>query len=335
MGNQLQHYVPRFLLRQFGNGKKEHVRVYDKHTGNSFSFSASKKSAVAVAAEYGMYDFEFAGKQVTIEPALADLESKAAEVVERLIRDEKFDFEDPAERATLAAFLAVQMVRTRAVLEQSNDLKTRLKGWLEAQGDVPEGFFDPDPLVGDGVNAEKANLAAVISRAIPRFAPTLIEKDWILLKTDSNHPFLMGDHPFALYNERDSGPRGNLGVRSLGIQIFFPLSPTLALGLWCPSLQDECWTLAEMLRKKSIGSAITNSDLHAFENATSTIDAFADGTPLRLAPPNVEHFNSLQVLSAERFVFGSTDDFSLVQVMVASDPSMRNGSRLVEATGKF
>ena len=25
MGNQLQHYVPRFMLRRFGKGKKEHV----------------------------------------------------------------------------------------------------------------------------------------------------------------------------------------------------------------------------------------------------------------------------------------------------------------------
>ena len=78
MGDQLQHYVPRFLLRQFGRGKKDHVRVYDKQSGASFAFSASKKSAIAVAAEYHMYDFEFAGEQVTIEPALADLESKTA-----------------------------------------------------------------------------------------------------------------------------------------------------------------------------------------------------------------------------------------------------------------
>ena len=27
MGNQLQHYVPRFSLRQFGKGKKDHVQV--------------------------------------------------------------------------------------------------------------------------------------------------------------------------------------------------------------------------------------------------------------------------------------------------------------------
>lgn len=54
-----------------------------------------------------------------------------------------------------------------------------------------------------------------------------------------------------------------------------------------------------------------------------------------MEPVSVMHFNSLQVRSAERFVFGSTDDFSLVEEMVGSDPTMRRGRRMIEATGKF
>lgn len=334
-GDQLQHYVPRFLLRQFGSGKKHHVRVHDKHTGKSFSFSASKKSAIAVAAEYHMYDFEFAGEQVTIEPGLADLESKSAEFVVRLIREEKFAFDNPMERATLASFLAVQMVRTRAVIEQSNDIMTRMRGWLDAQGGAPEGFFAPDPLVGDGVNAEKAMLARLITNAITQFAPALVDKDWVLLKTDSKHPLVLGDHPFAMFNDRDSGPRGNLGIGCEGIQIYFPLSPTLALGLWCHSLQDECWNMVEALHQRSIGSELTAGEVRGLKIATSAIEAIRDGTPLHMEPASVLHFNSLQVRSAERFVFGSTDDFSLVQEMVHSDPTMRRGQRMTEATGKF
>ena len=102
MRNQLQHDVPKFLLRQFGKGKKDHFRVMDKQTGRKFSFSASKKALISVAAEYGMYDFEFMGQPVSIEPNLASLESKAAESIARLSREEKFDLADPMERATLA-----------------------------------------------------------------------------------------------------------------------------------------------------------------------------------------------------------------------------------------
>ena len=30
---KVQHYVPQFLLRKFGNGKKDQLHVFDKQTG--------------------------------------------------------------------------------------------------------------------------------------------------------------------------------------------------------------------------------------------------------------------------------------------------------------
>ena len=171
MGNQLQQYVPRFLLRRFGQGKKHHVHVLDKQSGHRFSFSASRKAHISVAAEYGMYDFDFMGEPVTIEPGLADLEAKAAEYLRRITDTKRFDLTDSMERATLACFLAVQMIRTRAVLETQADMMSRMKAWLEAEG-TPEGFFDPDPHVGSGENADKALLARLICNAPRDFAPS-------------------------------------------------------------------------------------------------------------------------------------------------------------------
>lgn len=55
MGNQLQHHVPRFMLRGFGKGKKEHMHALDKQSGHRFSFAVSRKALGSVAAEYGMY----------------------------------------------------------------------------------------------------------------------------------------------------------------------------------------------------------------------------------------------------------------------------------------
>ena len=173
MGNQLQHYVPRFLLRQFGKGKKDHVQVMDKQTDRKFSFSASKKALISVAAEYGMYDFEFMGEPVSIEPNLANLESKAAEYIARISREKLFDLTDPMERATLACFLAVQMVRTRAVLETRADMMARMTAWLKTQG-APDRLFEDDPYVGSGENADKALLAR-LREDDPRGAITALE----------------------------------------------------------------------------------------------------------------------------------------------------------------
>ena len=335
MRNQLQHYVPRFLLRQFGKGKKDHVRVMDKQTGRKFSFSASKKALIAVAAEYGMYDFEFMGQPVSIESNLASLESKAAESIARLSREEKFDLADPMERATLACFLAVQMVRTRAVLETQADMMARMTAWLKTQG-APAGFFEDDPNVGSGENADKALLARLITNAPKDLAPAFVEKDWLLVSTDRKHPFLMGDHPITLFNDVDMGPWGNLGITVEGIQVYFPLSPTLALAIWCPSLRQRPLDLVDRLA----GLSEAEPDLAAqhvedWQHALSTLNSFRLGTPLAYRPEHVDHFNSLQVAHAERFVFSSDGNFALVEEMIRRDSTMRKGRRMSEATGKF
>lgn len=103
MAEQLHHYIPRFLLRRFGRGVGI-LHAMDKHTGKRFEISTSKKSGIEVAAERGMYDFEFMGTPMTLEPALAKLEDKAALVIERVVREETLDHSRPEERAALAGF---------------------------------------------------------------------------------------------------------------------------------------------------------------------------------------------------------------------------------------
>ena len=85
MSAPLQHYVPKFMLRRFSSGGRELVHAFDKHQDKIFSFSTSKKSKVGVAAERAIYDFEFQGVPLTLEPALSSLETKAAEVTARVI----------------------------------------------------------------------------------------------------------------------------------------------------------------------------------------------------------------------------------------------------------
>lgn len=323
MPDQLQHYVPRFLLRRFGQGNKGHVWVLDKHTGKRFSFSPSKKSKIAVAAEYGMYDFEFMGESVTVEPGLANLESKAAKFIERLILEKTLSQTDPGERATLASFLAVQMVRTRAIMTTNQDMFGRMAAWLRQEG-APDELFAPDPMVGDGENAQKALQARLICNAATDFAPALIEKDWVLLKTNQKSPFIIGDHPFTMFNEVDHGLRGNLGLSVEGIQIYFPLSPTLALALLCPSIQRQ-------LLDGYQGSRY----VEPWKKGIEIVEAIRQGTALMTEPESVMHFNSLQVGEAERFLFSCDGDFTLAENMIRENPAFRYGRRMQEATGTF
>lgn len=85
-------------------------------------------------------------------------------------------------------------------------------------------------------------------------------------------------------------------------------------------------------------AAASNKDrdwVKAKIDVLAILEALQTGEPLRSNPENVEFFNSLQISTAERFVFSSTEDFSIVKEMIQTNPELRHGRRMSEATGKF
>lgn len=178
-------------------------------------------------------------------------------------------------------------------------------------------------------------MARNICNAPNDYGPALIDKDWLLLQTDSKHPYLIGDHPLTMHNMVERAGRGNLGITVKGIELYFPLSPDLALAIWCPSHQQM---LIDGIQRFDRLSEVTNSakiSANAKNEALEIIEAIQTGKPLRSKPENVEFFNSLQVSTAERFVFSSNDDFSIVKEIIRTNPELRHGQRMYEATGKF
>lgn len=327
---KLHHYVPRFLLRRFGIGKKDHLHIFDKHKGLTFKRAASK-----IAAENGLYDFEFHGYPLTIEPSLADLESRAAKHIHSIVDDRQLHPMDPIERGELARFFAVQLVRTRAFLETMRHLGLSMETWLRKEG-ASDDFFAPDSAIGTGENAERASMARMIINAPKDFAPAIVEKDWVLLQSDNRHPYIIGDNPLTMNNTIDRGPRGNIGLNVEGIEIYFPLAPDLALGMWCPSHREKLVEGIQRLdRLSNTNPDATGRFAGAWSTALDIVEAIQTGRPLQSMPENVDYFNSLQVLSAERFVFSSNGKFELVEDMIRTNPELRHGPRLQEASGRF
>jgi len=326
---QLQHYVPRFLLRRFGSGKKEWLHVFDKHKDVTFISVASK-----LAAKNNFYDFVFMGESMSVEAILSRVEKKASEHIERIVKNHQLNINDPEERGELAAFFAIQMVRTPAVHATYGEIFNRMETWLRANG-APQEFFAPDHAVGKGENAERAMMARNILNAPKNYGPALIDKDWLLMQTDNKHPYLIGDHPLTKHNMVEQKGRGNLGIAVEGIELYFPLSPVLALAIWCPShhqmLTDSIQNFERLTETFISDRNLVNAKIEAL----AILEAIQSGKPLRSKPENVEFFNSLQVANAERFVFSSNDDFSIVQEMIRANPELRHGRRMQEATGKF
>jgi hypothetical protein len=83
------------------------------------------------------------------------------------------------------------------------------------------------------------------------FAEHFFSKTEVLLRPEWQKPFLIGDSPLALQNSYDIGPYGNLGLTVPGIEIYFSLSPTRALGLWYPSHEKMIREGVQRLRSLS------------------------------------------------------------------------------------
>lgn len=335
MSDPLQHYVPKFMLRRFSSGKKDLVHAYDKQSDKVFAFSTSKKSKVGVAAERAIYDFEFQGVPMTLEPSLSSLETKAAEATAKIIRSSRVSPEWHMDKAVLASFLAVQLVRTKATMATFDDLSARMEGYFRSEG-APEEFFELEPEVGDKANARKAYYARMITNSPKDLAPFLTDKVWHLLQTDERDPFIMGDHPFARYNEPGEGVRGTLGLRSKGVQIYFPLTPTLALCLMCRTYLDTMIDGIERIDRLLAARNGNAAELRALRLETMPlIEAMLTGGVVKCRAESVEHFNSLQILEAERYVFSCKNDFQMAKEMIAADEATRYGPRMVEGSGSF
>jgi|SRR3989442_15657141 len=75
-----QHYVPRFLLRNFCAGAKPRIWASDKSTGKSFETTVEN-----VAAERDFYEAKIDDRVLSMEEGLSELAGKASRVIERII----------------------------------------------------------------------------------------------------------------------------------------------------------------------------------------------------------------------------------------------------------
>jgi hypothetical protein len=311
-----QHYVPQFLLRHFTTAKKKHIYVYDKFHERSF------KTAVRnVGAENAFYDCEHKGEKISIDSKLEIIETLAAPIIKRIIKNESLGSLKNKDKSIISLFCAIQMLRVKATRESISELNNTLKEFIEQIGgniDEVEGFKFMDKY-----EIKKSSIGSVLTAG--ELAPYFYDKIWLLLKTPSKAPLYISDNPISLFNSVRRPGRGSLGLKVKGIEIQLPVSNNLCLSMVCPSLIEEIDHGAKkaQLLERALGLEYTGflHDAHNILNAVFT------GSARQLKPENVEHLNSLQVGSASRFIYSSTSDFSLVQDMIKNEPSLKEPRR--------
>lgn len=113
-GAQNQHYVPKFILRNFlNNESKERVSVFRKSNGKGFVTSIRN-----IMAERRFHEFAIGENYLaSFEDGICQIEAKLLPTYRKVLDARRLD-RSIEERANLAMFMAFQMVRTRQQRDQ-------------------------------------------------------------------------------------------------------------------------------------------------------------------------------------------------------------------------
>jgi hypothetical protein len=320
---KVQHYVPHFLLKRWGTGKKDHVHAFEKASGRTWAAKAR-----SLARESRFYDLEIGGQTLSLEPRLANLEAETSGSFRRLVEAESFASIAPEDTGRIAIFLSVQFVRTPGFREMFRCITNDMSEWLRSSaGEDEEAVAQIERMVGEAGSDDHVRLqvAKMIVDAPEEFSQHFLAKDWMLLRAPEGHPFLIGDHPVVMQNQTEHHPFwGNIGLAVRGIEIYMPVSPMLTLAMFCKShfeaIKDS------VLEAEAIAATVGLPPL-IDPYVRAFIDAARTGSSLSCAPPNVENLNSLQIKYAERHVFSSDGDFELVRRMIETDAKYVHGPR--------
>ncbi|MEJ0024927.1 MAG: DUF4238 domain-containing protein [Rhizomicrobium sp.] len=335
MTAQNQHYVPRFILRQFlSDAEKEQVQVYDKHADKSFVTSIKN-----IMVERRFNDFVFEDWIVSFEGIATGIENIVLPSYRRVIERRQLDG-TPQEKADLAFLVAFQLLRTKAHREYGTAVEDEIRKRIESEGGKMQDIKGWAPSTEDTIKQEHLTF---IRKHIADFAGIIAQKDFALISSMPSRSFYLGDNPVCLHNERDFGPYGNLGLAVEGIQIYMPLSAELMLCAWCPTIMtasrkmlDDAKQMAERealaeLMAGHITADQMRQNLDAsrtrFSVAESMHQAFAEGRPIDSVDATMDFYNSLQLSYAHRYVVSREGDFDFARTFNRENPEVRHGRR--------
>jgi len=306
--NRKHHYVPQMLLRNFASEKREQLFAFDKW--ESRRFQVAVKDA---ATERGYYAYKSEDESGCAEEFFAHIEAMVAPTIKKIVTGRRLPKLSKKERHSLDRFAVAQMLRSknhRAVHDHVGEL---MRDLAEREG-TPEfkaWVGQPDPEV------TKAGLIKNLRRDVPGFLPYIQNKDLLLYITDELKPLLIGDSPLVRTNSgRDARHQGTTGLANRGVEIYLPISPTLSLGLMCPSI-------GQMMREVALAYGRQSPPI-----VFDYLLGLESNRPIKLIATNIDYLNSQQVSSAERYIYSGTDDFRLVEEMINSDELLRRGSRV-------
>ena len=215
--NKKQHYVPKFYLKLFSiNQSNSYIKIFVKSTNKIISQGDLKNQA---------YENYFYGKDTVIETNFSKIEGEVSRIVSDIIKLKTIPKPATEDYISLWLFTFLQDSRTKFSADETNEmidhtLKTILKYDKRFKDEIENLKFGYD-------NPALFNLETLIS-----VIGVTKDLNCKLIINKTKWPFITSDNPIVRYNqflEKRKHPFGKCGLASKGLQVFYPLSPELAL----------------------------------------------------------------------------------------------------------
>lgn len=221
-----QHYVPKFLLRNFSKDNKSinHFLLSE----NNFILNASIKGQCQEKFFYGENEI--------IENALAEMEGVWSKTLYKIMTNKRVPEKSSQDFSSLLIFVAAQRARTRESGKENIEIATTmLRETLRMQLRL-EGEYSDDKIneIVECISLGTRNPANNGLRIALTNYIILSDLKIKILLCDEN--FIIGDNPAVFcnfYREKKSAQL-KLGYSSRGLIIFLPITPSLQLILYDP-----------------------------------------------------------------------------------------------------
>ena len=317
-----QHTVPRFLLDHFGTGKNKKKRklyTFDKHNHKRYL-----QSVYDATTRNTFYNIEGHPDNASLEPVLGDIESSTSPIIKKIVNTKSIGWLTGNERTAIAAFTVLQRARSYNELKTINELMDAFSEKLVTVGASSKQIEKEKVNTPEG----RKNFYLQIIVEQLELVPHILNKKWILYETTKKDPFIISDNPVTLHNDEEMRPYGNLGLAVKGIQIHLPVSTTLTLAFTCPSIAQK----AIQAKNQLLGMAQLDSSVYfRLPNPSGILEygeAYENGSTMRTNPENVRFLNSLQVIFSEQYLYCESDNFALVEEMIAHNDRYKHGMRM-------
>jgi len=246
------HYIPQFYLESFTDPRNEpYIWVYEKRNPN-----VRKAKAVNIAFEkhYYSYTLQSGEKDTeTLENALADLENRAAPILQKIKNEETLSEQ---EKEVLSYFIAYSMTRVpnyrkniekigekiikKSMIILASDrerFKSTIKGYEKKTGKktkVPiEDFIKA--IMSKEIDVKTSPEFSLGMMGIAKeLAPIFYRMRWAFLRATDEYRYVTSDNPLYFFDPTNSQKSFNgVGLLNENIEVCFPISSEIMLlGNW-------------------------------------------------------------------------------------------------------